>query len=283
MKIVAISAFDAPFFEYAKRMYNSLRAFHSGLEMWAGDLGLTNEQVNELCRMGIKVVTSGRTSILKRHGLRLCFGDMLLHSLLQGVDYDAALWIDADTMILRPITAELEAIGNRASCRKWVIGHPGRHAGGAIWNMDSRYAIAPGTTHREAIEEHLLWKPHGKYIATGLWATNDREFLNQLDKAVDLLHGLTDDSPIFSAVAHWFNEYAAPLEMIHLDPATWNFSRQLVDQARYEQNQIVYGDARVPIKPYTVGFSLTDNGRRLGSPAIDQFYREHVLTRLETK
>lgn len=278
MKTVVISAFDAPFFDYATRMYDSVRAFHPELELYAGDLGLLPPQRDILESMGVKVLQHPKAALLRENKLRLCFGDFLLYSFLEDIYFDQVMWIDADTMVLRRMDEALNMVAgidptpHYPKFCNYVIGHPGRHAGGPIRTMGERFAIAPGTTHRDFIEQEMEWIGEGKYIATGLWLTTDIAFLHDLDEMVYRMHGLTDDSPVFSALMNF-----RKMQVLHLDPATWNFSRHLVNQARYEHGQIVYGNG---IKPFTVGFSLTDNGTRLGSPAIDQFYRDVICPRV---
>lgn len=271
MKTVIISAFDSGFFDYAVRMFNSVRAFHPNIQLYAGDLGLTQPQRTVLISMDVIVIQHPRAALLRKHGLRLCFCDFLLHSFLEGVEYDVAIWIDADTMVLKPIVEKLELYLNEFS----IVGHPGRYAGGPIYTMGERFRIAPGTTHRDFIEKYLTWEEDWPYIATGLWATKDKLFLKYLDTLVDLMDGLTDDSPVFAAAACHLN-----ISTYQLDAAVWNFGRHLVSQANFVNGKIVYGDN---IEPNTVGFSLTDCGTRLGSAAIEQFYLRVILPRLQEK
>lgn len=106
------------------------------------------------------------------------------------VEYDQVMWIDADTLALRPLDPAIR----ECALRGGVIGHPGRQARGPIWTMNSCYKIAAGATHRDFVAQHIGWKD-GPYIATGLWITNDRECLQSLDDLIDLMYGLTVDSP----------------------------------------------------------------------------------------
>lgn len=268
MKTVAISAFDAGFFHYALRMYTSLKAWHPDLPMYAGDLGLEPRQVELLESLGVKVLQSKRVEVLKANKLRLCFGDFLLHSFLvnNSIAFDKVLWIDADTLILRPINEVWQKDAD-------VVGHPGRHAGGPIWTMGDRWKLFPNTCHREELEAaHIPWPvDDAPYIATGLWCTRAKGFLMALDEMLDRLHGLTDDSPVFSAVAKVLS-----LNVFQLNPDLWNFSRQMVKNAIYQSQQIIYGGG---LKPYTAGFSLCDDGKRGTSKALDDFYLIECLPR----
>lgn len=269
MKTVAISAFDSGFFNYALRMYTSLRAWHPDLPMYAGDLGLQPRQVELLESMGVKVLQTQRSHVLHHNHLRLCFGDFLLHSFLvnNSIAFDKVLWIDADTLILKPINLAWELQAD-------VVGHPGRHAGGPIWTMGERWKLFPGTCHREELKAIGIDWPSdaAPYIATGLWCTSSKPFLKVLDESLDKLFGLTDDSPVFSAIADAYD-----LDVFQLEPETWNFSRQMVATADYR-----HGEIRSPAsiyKPYTAGFSLCDDGKRGTSKALDDFYLIECLPR----
>lgn len=272
-KTIIVSAFDAPFFEYALRMYASVRFFHPEIELYALDLGLTEDQMNTLNFLHITVLQHPRSDLLKARRLRLCFGDFLLHSFLQGVKYDIVIWIDADTMLLKRIDPLILDLTHYEE----VVGHPGRNISGPIYTMGQRYSVAPTTTHREFIDAHLApFDDKAPYIATGLWGTTNKGFLAVLDGLIDHMHDLTDDSPVFSAAMHRFCKTYQ-----QLDPALWNFSRELLKNAqlrldydRPRHSRVWYQPENTNswIYPFTAGFSLTDSGARGHGNAIDQFY-----------
>lgn len=264
-----ISAFDHAFYGYAERLFESLHVFNPGLDRYAGDLGLLPQDRAGLERMGVRVVSHARTDLLRQHRLSLCFGDFLVWSFLANIQFDQVLWIDADTLILRPLEPALQACPRPQG----LVGHPGRHRLGPIWTMEARFQAAPGSTHRDFIDRHIGWTD-GPYLATGLWLTNDRAFLRSLDDLIDVMYGLTVDSPVFSAVAHHRH-----LPIVQLDPDLWNFSRDLVCQARLVNGEIVYGS---DLRPYTVSFSRTDDDTRLGSHGIEHFYRNVIEPRGRT-
>ena len=103
MDNVAISVFDSRYFDYAVRMYVSLRAFNPGVLMLAGDLGLSQSERNFLGALGVRVLGCDRARLVKDRGLRPTFGHFLLHSYLSEVSWNQVLCIDAYKLILDDI------------------------------------------------------------------------------------------------------------------------------------------------------------------------------------
>jgi hypothetical protein len=60
MDRIAISVFDAKYFDYAVRMYVSLSAFNPDLPMFAGDIGLSRTQRNLLEALETSVLGTDR-------------------------------------------------------------------------------------------------------------------------------------------------------------------------------------------------------------------------------
>src|SRR2546421_5218920 len=111
-------------------MYLSLKLFHPELPLYAGDLGLTSTQRRALAVLGVSVLDTPRAEVIRARELPLTYGHFLLHAYLSeaGVAWDSVLWIDADTLVLRPIDEIFEHDVD-------VAGHPGRNVHGPIFTL----------------------------------------------------------------------------------------------------------------------------------------------------
>lgn len=253
---IAISVFDSKYFEYAVRMYISLRAFNPKLSLFAGDLGLEEKQRKLLEALDVKVLKSEKAKILKNRKLSLTFSDFLLHSYLNGINWEKVVWIDADTLILDEIS---EVFFYDVD----VVGHPGRCSSCTLYKFKEALPYYPGAD--KWLAKKLPCPEDSKYFATGLWCTRSHHFLEFLDSLLDYIPSqIPGDSPVFTAALHYLG-----LTCHQLDPSVWNFSRELVAEAKFFNGRITYGDGMFP---KTVGFSFTDKGIKLSSPEIDKFY-----------
>jgi hypothetical protein len=125
MDRVAISVFDSNYFDYARRMFISLKAFHPALSLFAGDLGLSASERRLLEALGVTVLRCDRAEIVKSRGLHPTFGHFLLHSFLKTIPWKRVCWIDADTLIL-------DDISELFSLDVDLVGHPGRSSEGPL-------------------------------------------------------------------------------------------------------------------------------------------------------
>lgn len=262
MDRIAISVFDSNYFEYAVRMYVSLRAFNPDLTLFAGDIGLSRTQRNMLEALGVPVLQTDRAAILKERGLHPAFGDFLLHSFLRDFEWSQVAWIDADTMVL-------DDLSELFSYDVDVVGHPGRSIHGPLLKLRevSEY-WSPGA--KEWISKNLSWSGASPHLAGGVWCTRSRALLKFLDSLLDIIPPYIfpgEDSILSVAILH------LGLSFQQLDPRVWGFSRELVRRAVLRDGKITYDDG---ILPKTAAFSSTDDGTRPSSVEIDRFYDEVV-------
>ena len=270
--IAAISVFDSKYFDYAVRMYVSLRAFAPALRLFAGDLGLVERERNLLAALGVEVLQCERSRLIKDRGLHPTFGHFLLHSYLKGISWDRVSWIDADTLILGDIS-ELYSYDVD------VVGHPGRSNKGPIWKLGEIYPFYPAGA-KQWIDQHLSCPEDAPYITGGVWCTRSPRFLEFLDSLIDIIppEHFPGEPPLFTAAIQHLG-----LSSHQLDPAIWNFGREVLLQARLEDGKIIYGEN---VRPKTAAFSNMDHGVKASSSAVDQFYatvvrRKHWARPLE--
>jgi hypothetical protein len=254
---IAISVFDSKFFEYAVRMYSSLRAFNPAVRAFAGDLGLSQGQRSMLEALGVGVLQCERARVLKDRGLSPTLCDFLLHAYLKDISWDKVVWIDADTLILDDISAIFSHDTD-------IVAHPGRSSHGPIYSFAERYRFGQGEI-RDWIDENLPCSEDSAYFAAGVWCTRSRSFLKFLDSLLDRVPPqIRAASPVFAAAVH--NQ---KLSYHQLEPAVWNFGRELIYQARFEAGRIVYGEG---IHPKIAAFSYTDKGEKPSNAELDRFF-----------
>lgn len=267
MDRIAISVFDSKYFEYAVRMYISLRAFNPKLSLFAGDLGLEEKQRTLLEALDVKVLKSEKAKIVKNRKLSLTFSDFLLHSYLKGINWGKVVWIDADTLILDEIS---EVFFYDVD----VVGHPGRSSSGTLYKLKEALPYYPGAD--KWLAKTLPCPEDSKYFTTGLWCTRSHHFLEFLDSLLDYIPSdIPGDSPVFTAALHYLG-----LTCHQLDPSVWNFSRELVCEARFQDGKITYGN---DIFPKTIGFSLTEKEIKLPMEDINNFYNKIIRKIAESK
>lgn len=257
---VVISSFDAAFFTYAVRMYRSLLHFHPDWRIFCGDMGLTASQVAQIESLGVEVRRCARSAMFGRRGIGMTFCDFLSGEFLQGVEWDKVLWIDADTMILDDIS---ELFSH--DCE--FTGHPGRSSIGPIRKFGD---MTLNRRTRKWLQSNMPVESDMPYFSGAMWCAGHRfvDFLGTLLDSMDDRRAPKRESPVIAATVNHLQ-----LSFHHLDPAVWNFGRDLVSLARYENGRIVYGDG---VFPKTVEFSCRDDGSRGTNIALDRFYDEII-------
>ena len=252
MKIAMVSAFTGDMADYGLRMYRSFRRFNPDVPMFFADWH-DCPRLPELVTTGVQVLRADFAVIPAKHPR---FRDMLLWPFVKALEWDALVWIDADTMILRPLTSLWTGTVDFA-------GHPDRDNNGMVlrtgWN-GAKFCCVPGND----------WAK----FASGVWMTRNRALLLDCYRRTMAGHHRGRDSDVLTAVV---NECGYSYHQ--LDGNLWNFGRQLIDLARYDGKRISYTLDGKTYEPYTAGFSRVPvNGVdvRLTSDALDEFYREQV-------
>ena len=246
MKTIIVSAFDNKFMDYAERMYKSFSFFHPNIPMYCCKFDLSNPEKERLQKIGVTCLDRTQSYEIKDGR---CF-DLALWDFLKNLDFDQMLWTDADTMFVSPVTEIF-------SLKYDFIGHPGRNKNGLVFRpLDVAFYNG---IHK-----------YGKYYATGLWVANTKQILIEFQKFIMQNPQTTFDSiPATDIVNEKFTHY-------QLDGNLYNFSRDVVCRAKFENGKIHYEENCKIHFPKTVGFSTLDNKTRAHSLEVDKFYEEVI-------
>lgn len=250
MKIM-VSAFDDKLADYGVKMYRSFARFNPGVPMFFCDYG-DMTRTAELEALGVKLLRA-KCELPKKHPR---FRDMMLLPFLEDVPWDGVLWIDADTLVLRPLGAIWEIDAD-------IIGHPDRADGGLLRTCDydkARHCCIPGTR----------WQK----FASGVWATRQPAVLLMMWNTMLTGRHAGRDSDVLTAVANC-GEFTAH----QLDGNFWNFGRQLIPLAENCSGRVVACIDGNYYRPYVAAFSRVPvDGKdiRPRSAALDKFYRETI-------
>lgn len=230
-----INACDTKFFHYAKKMYTSFKQFNT-TEMFFGNVDCSEKQTAELEGLGVHILATTKIDVFKKNKLSFNLLDLILYDFLENVNYDKIMWIDADTMILRNVEALFDFDVD-------FVGHPGRKGDGAIITTDNT-----------------------PYFAMGLWVTRRKDFLKCLSLKINNLHNKKSDRIYIRSAIDELD-----LSFHQLDPSIWNFSRELVKTAEFDEQGIFY-----KVYPATIGFSLQDDMMRGQSEAVEDWYETYI-------
>lgn len=251
MTRVMISAFDDRLADYGFRMYRSFQRFNPDINCFFANFG-TMSRTAELAQMGVRVIPKPAIVPEKRPN----FYDALLWPFVEQVEWDKLLWVDADTLICRPLDPIWQYEVD-------FVGHPDRLKSGLVLTCDydgQKCACTDGLRMAK--------------FATGIWVTRNVDLLKEVWTRMKRNgHGLRD-SDLFTAVVH-----AGGFSYAQLNGTLWNFSRDIVPLAQYDGEHIYYRERGRTYHPYAVGFSrvpIKGKDQRLTSPAIDQFYKERI-------
>jgi hypothetical protein len=221
-------------------MYQSFARFNKNTPMHFADLNiLAPEKKDALRKMGVTVLEAD-TDFGQFKGARACI-DMFMEDFVKDLEWDGMMWMDADTLVLRPLEHLFDMPFD-------FIGHPGRNKKGLILK-----------------EEGLV------RFATGMYVVHNRDFLRDYHKMWKKHRTAQADSMICTRVVN--QDYTFK----QLDGRLYNFSRDIIPMARFDDRtkMIYYATRERRFYPYTAGFSRAAGGRKQGK-ALDRFYREVI-------
>lgn len=239
---IMVSAFDAKFMAYGVRMYSSFQRLNPNTKVYFADLGILSEDnMAILDRMGVGILKA-ESDFADFKGGRGCI-DQFMEDFVKHMEWDRMMWMDADTMVLRP----LEHLFNKDFD---FLGHPDRNHDG------------------------LLLKNKGRdRFASGMYVMRSRKLLAEYRaKIKHKPHATADDHMLTDAVHEGLYSYQ------QLDGNLFNFSRDAIPLARYDpQKRMVYYDWRGNrYYPYTAGFSRSRGDVRHDADGIEAFYRDVI-------
>ena len=249
---IVISAFDDGFMDYAIPMYMSVKRFHPELPLFAGSLGLSDKNQ--------KIIQSLGVTVLENKGFvpdHLCLSDLILQSFLEGVCFRSVMWIDADTLMLRPFSHLFDMPYE-------FIGHGGNIEEGRFEFNHPRSFI-----ERKEIKGTLVetdkW---GLHYAMGLWVARNPQIL------VDFYE---------LARKHKNNWYEGDIcsELINkkyhhhqLDGYLWSLGSY--HKFGLDEKGVFHKWKEKTHYPYQVGFSRKSDGSREENEVISRFYETKI-------
>jgi len=253
--ILIVSAFDGAFADYGLRMFRSVRHWHPDVRCIFADWG-DMPRMDELRQLGVEPLTAD-LSRLPRKNPR--FRDLMLWEFVKILPWRWLVWIDADTLVLRPI----DKLWSHTDAD--FIGHPDRNERGLILRCSY------DCNRWQCVEGDRMLK-----FAAGVWATQNRALLYDCQQRVVNRQHRGRDSDVLTAAVYYNLLHARQLNGHY-----WNFGRQLIETALYdvEKQRVYYEFEGIRYETFVAAFSRVPvNGVdvRQTSPAIEQFYQEVI-------
>lgn len=254
---IVISIFDEKFIHHAIRMYRSFRFHDQTTKLYAGSIDLSEESANKLRKMGVEVLDFLNKKIPKN----LCMCDLMMNDYLRGISWKKAMWIDADTIILRPISHLFNMDYD-------FVGHGGSvEIGFFEENPNGPYPLKSTWISREVIHDRLVEECRwGSFFAMGLWVATP-EVVKELRKLLDKNMEARFEGDICSEMIN------RKFKAIQLNGFEWSLGTMQNENISIENSEIVFKMNEKSYKPYQFGYSrMGPEGFRPICPAIERFY-----------
>lgn len=261
---IVLSIFDDKFINHAIRMYRSFRFHDQVTKLYAGSIDLSEKSIKKLNRIGVEVLDFLDKKIPKS----LCLCDLMMHDYLRGLDWKKAMWIDADTIVLRPVSHLFKMDYD------FICHGGGVEIGFFDENPAGPYPFKSTWISRRVVGDCLVedckW---GKFFAMGLWVATPevaRDFRLLLDQNMDA----TFEGDICSEM---LNERYKTLQ---LNGFEWSLGTMQNEKILMRNGEVVF-NAGKSYKPYQFGYSRTDaEGSRPICPVIEKFYARRRISHL---
>ncbi len=252
-----ISIFDNKFADYAFKMYKSFYFFNKNTPMYAGVFDLSDFNKKRLEKINVNIIFN-KDAYIPKH---LCMLDLTVFDYLKNIDFDQVMWIDADTIILRPIEFLFELKFD-------YVGHGGGIDEGKFhFRNKDRSWIA-----RKRIDNFLLEENQwGKNYAMGLWVANNVNLLMDFRKILMDNPLLGFEGDVCSKVINEFYSH------YQLNGYEWTSGTR--------QNELIGTDSngkivlKTPFGNYEIyqyGYSRLDDGSRPKCFDIENFYYKYI-------
>jgi hypothetical protein len=259
MKNIVISIFNNEFVNYALKMYNSYRFFDKTTPLYAGSLNLSSENIKKIESIGVKILKS-KTDFIPKN---LCVCDLILKDFVEDLNYDSIMWIDADTVILRPINYIFNLPYD-------FIGHGGDVETGKFFFKRKRSWL-----FRETINDNLIEKNKwGNHYAMGLWVAKNKKIINDFYDLIIEKKDLWYEGDVCSELIN--KKYSN----FQLNGFEWSLGTRQIKDIFYKNNKVFYKTNNKLYMPYQFGYSRLDNGERPICKAIESFYKNKKLRML---
>ena len=256
MKKIVISIFDDNFVDYAIKMYKSYRFFDKKTSLYAGSLNLSAENTKRIEAIGVNVLKS-KTGFFPKH---LCMCDLTIKDFVENIDYDSIMWIDADTIILRPIDYIFDLPYD-------FIGHGGSTETGKFFFSSKRSWISRKIINGNLVEKNK-W---GNHYAMGLWVAKNKKIVKDFyDLIKDNFFERYEGDICSKLINEKYSNY-------QLNGFEWSLGTRQIKDIFYKSNTIFYKKNNKLYMPYQFGYSRLDNGDRPVCEAVENFYKDNVL------
>lgn len=262
---IVISIFDEKFIYHAIRMYKSFKFHDKTTKLYAGSIDFSIESIKKLNYIGVEVLDFTNKKIPKN----LCMCDLMMDDYLKGISWKKAMWIDADTIVLRPISHLFDMDYD-------FIGHGGNIEVGFF----EENPIGPGPfkstwISRKVIDgclvEECKW---GRFFAMGLWVATP-EVVRELRKLLDKNMDATFEGDICSEMIN------GKFKALQLNGFEWSLGTIQNERILIENGEIAFKINEKHYKPYQFGYSRIDEtGSRPLCPAIEKFYKRRGILHL---
>lgn len=262
---IVVSIFDDKFVDYATRMYRSFKFFDRDTKMYAGSIGLSDSSRKKIESLGVEVIDNSSGMVPKN----LCISDLMMHDYMRGLEWDKVMWIDADTIILRPISHIFDLEFD-------FVGHGGNvELGFYEENPRSKIHLLRNTwISRHEIDGKLVERcKWGDFFAMGLWVAGRdvvedmwRLFLSNKDAAFE--------GDICSKMLA-----EKGYRTLQMNGYEWAIGTMQNEEIHLESGQVVFEKNGRKYKPYQFGYSRTNKGRPR-CDAVDKFYKHMSASHL---
>lgn len=256
-KNVVISIFDEKFVFHAVRMYRSYRFFDKKTELYAGSIDLSDKSKRKLMSMGVKILESNTKKIPKH--LQLC--DLTVKDYICDINWDNLMWIDADTIILRPVShlfdEEFDFIGHGGNIDL------GQFSQGSKDCYPYRSTWIIRKIENKMLVEECKW---GKFFAMGLWVVKNKKIINDLYSTYEKNANASFEGDICSEFLN--KKYKCK----QLDGFEWSIGTLQNNLLHFEKTQVVLKNKEKKYYPYQFGYSRI-NDERPKCNAVEKFYK----------
>jgi flavodoxin len=264
MKNIVLSIFDEKFMHHAIRMYKSYRFFDKKTNLYAGSLGLSEKSIRKLNSIGVNVLKSKKNIIPKN----LCICDLLAKDYIENLDYDNVMWIDADTIILRPVDflfkKEFEFIGHGGNIK----------IGDFKQNCYNCYPYKSTWIRREIkdnfLHESCKW---GDFFAMGLWVAKNKKIIDDFYELYEKNQQASFEGDICSELIN--SKYRSK----QLNGLEWSLGTLQNDLIFFENGKITLHFLEKKYYPFQFGYSRINNERPV-CEAIEKFYKYNLIKML---
>lgn len=260
MKNIVISIFDEKFIDYAVKMYKSYKLFDKKTKLYAGSIDLSEKSKKKLNSIDVEVLLS-KTKIVPKN---LCVCDLLIKDYIENLEWDNLMWIDADTIILRPVHHIFDEPFD-------FIGHGGNVQLGFFEQQEkSCYPYKSTWISREIENNKLIEKcKWGFFFSMGLWVAKNKNIINDF-------YDLYQSNP----EAYFEGDICSKLLNLkynskQLDGLEWSVGTLQNSLLSYENRKVVMTFENKKYYPFQFGYSRINNKRPICN-AIEKFYKNKM-------